>query len=148
MKFFKIIAVLMAVAALTSCSSARFVSAEEELNEQWVGASHHDIVREFGAPDRETTDGDGGVILIYEEISRSYDTDEDTHFGLFDTDYTTTVRENKHFMHFFIGRDGVCYLVKSNYVKADGRVFNVVNTVFAAGVLLPLVGGVLMLTSH
>ena len=146
MKYFRILAVLMAASVLTSCASARFFPMEEELNAQWAGASHHDIVREFGAPDRETTDGDGGVILIYEEISRSYETEEDTHLGLFDTDYTTTVRENKLFMHFFIGRDGVCYLVKSNHVRV-GKALDVGDTIFTAGVLLPLAGVMLMLLS-
>jgi hypothetical protein len=38
---------------------------------------------------------------------------------MFDPDYTTTVRTDTDYAHFFIDSDNVCYLVKTNRKKAD-----------------------------
>lgn len=121
MKHFGIFGLITALFALSSCATAKYVSVEDDMNNEWVGRRHSEIVREFGAPDRETSDGKNGTILVYESITRSYRTDEDTHFGYFDPDYTTTISENRSYIHFFIEGNGVCYLVKTNHVKREGK---------------------------
>ena len=114
------ILVTLAVFLLTSCATAiRYIDLEDVYNEEWVGRSYSEIVKEFGAPDRVEADGLDGKILVYERFSTVTKTDVDTHFGRFDPDYTTTVTKNKLFKHFFIGSDNICYKGKSNEVEAD-----------------------------
>ena len=72
MKRYLILAVLLAA---TSCSTTRYVSSEPSLKAEWVGRSHADIVRNFGAPTREVSDGADGVILVYESFYTTHETD-------------------------------------------------------------------------
>jgi len=115
----RIIYLLTAVIALSSCSIIRQYPAEQEYSKIWKGRSHAEIVTEFGAPDRVESDGNGGKILVYEEFSTTSTTDVDTHFGRFDPDYTTKVQTNKSYTHFFIGPDNICYHIKSNRMVMD-----------------------------
>lgn len=144
MKNFTILAFCIAIFALNSCGTASYVSIEEDLNNEWVGKSHSDIVRAFGAPNRETSDGNVGIILVYEDRQTVYKTKEDTHFGHFDPDYTTTVSENCSYKHFFIGNDGLCYLVKSNITERRGKGILLpeafVYGIWGLGILLPIAG--------
>lgn len=95
----KVIVMLLAVLALSSCSSAiKYISLEPSYNETWAGRSHADIVNEYGAPDRVESDGLDGSILVYETYTENMD---------------------KEFAHFFIGSDSRCYMVKTNQVEAD-----------------------------
>lgn len=116
---------LMAVAAvaLTSCATLNNVrtSAEQEYNETWIGKSHAEIVMAYGAPDRIESDGSDGQILVFEKFSKRYDTDVDTHFGMFDPECTTRVSEEKSYVHFFLRADGTCYLVRTNQLMPNGK---------------------------
>ena len=95
----KLVMLLLAVVALSSCSAAiKYVSLEPLYNEQWMVRSHADIVSEYGAPDRMESDGLDGSILVYETYTENMD---------------------KEFTHFFIGSDSRCYMVKTNQVEAD-----------------------------
>ena len=146
MKNFGIFGLLTALLALSSCATAKYVSIENDMNNEWVGKRHYDIVTEFGAPDRETSDGKNGTILVYETITRSYRTDEDTHFGYFDPDYTTTISENRSYIHFFIEGNGICYLVKTNHLKREGKGptstqilhYSIWGTALGLAIILPL----------
>ena len=104
--------------SLFSCGSSRQInpalSAEEEYNQAWTGRSHAEIVQAFGAPDRVESDGRDGRILVYETVTTTTRSDVDTHFGMFDPDVTTTMSTDKRYTHFFLGPDGLCYLVRSN----------------------------------
>lgn len=115
----RILYLLAALVALSSCSVLKTYPVEQKYNEEWKGRSHSDIVKRFGAPDRVESDGSGGQILIYEKVSTTATTDVDTHFGMFDPDYTTKVQTNKFYTHFFVGPDNICYHIKSNRTIFD-----------------------------
>lgn len=115
----RILYLLAAVLLFSSCSILKVSSVEQEYNEVWKGKSYTDIVMEFGAPDRVESDGSGGQILIYENVSTTTTTDVDTHFGMFDPDYTTKVQTNKSYIHFFVGPGNICYHIKSNRTIFD-----------------------------
>lgn len=115
----RILYLFAALVALSSCSVLKTYPVEQKYNEEWKGRSHSDIVKRFGAPDRVESDGSGGQILIYEKVSTTATTDVDTHFGMFDPDYTTKVQTNKFYTHFFVGPDNICYHIKSNRTIFD-----------------------------
>ena len=115
----RILYLFAALVALSSCSVLKTYPVEQKYNEEWKGRSHSDIVKRFGAPDRVESDGSGGQILIYEKVSTTATTDVDTHFGMFDPDYTTKVQTNKSYIHFFVGPDNICYYIKSNRTIFD-----------------------------
>lgn len=107
------------LAAMTSCGTAKKLeqlpTQEEELTQRWAGKEYSDIVQSFGAPDRIAPDGKDGSIIIYENVSTTYETDKSLVFD----DYTTTVKNEKKFIHFFLNPEGSCYLVKTNRHFSD-----------------------------
>ena len=113
---------LAVVLSVTSCTTARFVSSQPRYQSEWVGKSHADIVRTFGAPTREVSDGDNGLILVYESFYSTYDSDE------FMGDYTTTVKEHRNFKEFYLDPDGNCYNVRTNESFINGRKFDLLST--------------------
>ena len=117
---------LMAVIfASASCTTPRYVSREPSMKTEWVGRSHADIIRSFGAPSREVSDGANGMILVYEELYSIYDTD---HFG---STMTTTKRDRRNFKEFSLGPDGICYDVRTNALMQDGTQLDVKKTLCA-----------------
>lgn len=95
----RLLVLLLALVALSSCSSAiKYISLESSFNELWAGRSHADVVNEYGAPDRVESDGLDGCILIYETFKEDL---------------------SKDYTHFYIGGDSRCYMVKSNLVEVD-----------------------------
>lgn len=120
--------ILLAVAAVavmaSSCATlgTDYITAEQEYNNFWVGRTHADIVKTYGAPDRIESDGNTGQILVYESLSTTYDTDVDPGFGMFGPEYSTRVSESKKYTHFFMNSSGVCYLVRTNRSMPGGRV--------------------------
>ena len=107
------------LAAMTSCGAARryeqLPTVEEELTQRWAGKEYSDIVQAYGAPDRITPDGKDGSILVYETVSTSMSTSKSLMFD----NYSTTVTEDKEYMHFFLNPEGYCYLVKTNQLVPD-----------------------------
>ena len=99
---------------MTSCGAARryeqLPTVEEELTQRWAGKEYSDIVQAYSAPDRIVPDGKDGSILVYETISTSMSTSKSLMFD----NYSTTVKEDKEYMHFFLNPEGFCYLVKTN----------------------------------
>ena len=96
--------------ALTGCSSYNnlsrsYVSGTEYYNSTYRGLTHGQIVSEYGAPDREVSDGADGYILVYETYHTSSHVD---YMGFVDH----SVR--KSYIQFFMDRHGVCYNVKTN----------------------------------
>jgi hypothetical protein len=96
------------------------------LKAEWVGRSHADIVRNFGAPTREVSDGADGVILVYESFYTTHETD---HLG---STITTTSEEHRNYKEFSIGTDEICYEVRTNEKMADGKVFDKGGTILAS----------------
>lgn len=105
------------------------------------GKSKNSILQSMSAPDRTTSDGNGGEILIYEKKS----TISNTNSAASSTSYTnsaavagynqygnpaavgasrtnsgynyasqTVTSEEKAYIHFFIDRNGTCYKVNTN----------------------------------
>ena len=66
------IVVAAAVALLaTACSGGRFVSADRDLEEVYVGKSYYDIVADFGRPDATMQDGMEGSTIAYNSVTLS-----------------------------------------------------------------------------
>lgn len=120
--------ILLAVGLLSavSCSVPRYVSVEPDLQDEWIFRSHAEIVRSFGAPSREVSDGADGQILVYEDFYTTHETDE------FMGDYTTTSQEFRNFKEFYLNKDGICYDVRTNETIQSGRRIDWVETIFAS----------------
>lgn len=66
------IVVAAAVALLaTACSGGRFVSADRDLEEVYVGMSYYDIVADFGRPDASMQDGMERSKIAYNSVTLS-----------------------------------------------------------------------------
>lgn len=109
-----------------SCTVTRTytVSKEKDYQKAFIGASHNEIVSAFGAPDRQTSDGAGGTILIYERTTTSTTSDSQAaayNVNYYNKTYTpgvhsnSTTTQNTSYVHLFIDKDGVCYNVRSNH---------------------------------
>ena len=119
-----ILLLAVALMAVVSCSTPRLVSNQLNLQAEWIGRSHADIVRTFGAPTREVSDGADGQILVYESFYTTHSTDE------FMGDFTTTSTEHRDFKEFYIRANGRCYDVRTNETVEDGRQFNPIATLW------------------
>ena len=113
-----IILIAAVLVTAVSCTTPRYISNLPQLQDEWVGRSHAEIVREFGAPTREVSDGADGQILVYEIFYTTHSTDE------FMGDFTTTVEEHRDYKEFYLDPDGTCYHVRSNEIVPQGRVLN------------------------
>lgn len=125
------IAVIMIIASclLTSCVTmykTYEVSKVSDYTSEFVGKPHNQIVATLGAPDRQTPDGAGGTILIYEQTtttSTSNSVDVAYNVNYFTKTYTpgtetnTVQSQNTSYVHLFINSNGVCYNVKTNHQK-------------------------------
>lgn len=116
----------LAATMVLSCSSQRaVVSTDEtrsnELTSEWKDHTHGEIIRQFGAPTREVSDGDGGVILVYERVEEVQTTSVNTYHGHFDPDATTTTYRDRYYTEFYLNADGICYLVRTNISAKDAR---------------------------
>ncbi|MBP5625463.1 MAG: hypothetical protein J6W98_00935 [Bacteroidales bacterium] len=132
--FFLLTAILTAV----SCSTPRYVSSQPDMQDQWIDRSHAEIIREFGAPTREHSDGANGKILVYERFETTSHTSE------FMGSYSTTVENNRIYKEFYLDADDYCYDVRTNEVQRDGNRFSFFKSiVLVTGIgvaLLPFYG--------
>ena len=126
------------LAGLCSCSSIKYVSAQEDIESVWVGKTYADIVQINGAPERESSDGANGIILIYENVRSYAETSGYMYpnhpwYGYYNSwnTYTTEIRNEVDYVHFFVNEENVCYKVMTNLQKEDGRVPNTGATVAA-----------------
>lgn len=126
---FKIAFVMIAAWFLTSCgpvTKTYQVSKVSEYTNMFVGKSHKEIVSALGAPDRQTTDGGGGTILIYEDVtttSTSNSVAAAYNVNYFTKTYTpgvntsTSTSTNTSYVHIYVDQSGTCYNVKTNHIK-------------------------------
>lgn len=110
MRCLRYLLIVTAIIALAGCSSYNnlsrtYVSGTEYYNSTYRGCTHGQIVKEYGAPDREVSDGEDGYILVYETYHTSSHIDD---MGF----VNHSVR--KSYIQFFMDRNGVCYNVKTN----------------------------------
>ena len=119
------------LAAASSCSSPRYVSAQSDYSAKWVGRPTVDIIAECGAPDRETTDGNGGRILVYEDFHTEVVSYSGGFYGPgfygpwgpwggWGGPTRTETETQKSYVHFYVNAADVCYLVQTNHVKQEG----------------------------
>ena len=131
----RIVLFLAVILSAVSCTTYRYVSATPDLQSAWIGKTHADVVRAFGAPTRECSDGADGYILIYESFRTHYDTWMDGSIN--------SSREIRDFKEFYFGPDHICYDVRSNDTSFAGRRFDAGKTAWIAvwtGVLaVPLI---------
>lgn len=111
-----LILLITVILSAVSCTTTRYISREPSLKAEWVGHSHADIVRNFGAPSRGVSDGAEGVILVYEDIYTTLETDQSG------STLTTTKKDHRNFKEFSLGPDDICYNVRTNEKMADGQV--------------------------
>ena len=128
---------LTAVLVLTSCTTTRYTSIESDIRQNAVGKTHGFIVGQLGAPDRETSNGNGGRILIYETLTQN--TIATQTGNIFYSVPSATTTTHTDYAQFYIDSYGYCYDVKSNMVKKD--------TTFAPGKTILLVLGTIFLLS-
>ena len=98
---------------MTGCSVMRignFTSGTEYYNNLYKGSTHNQIVRDFGAPDRDVSDGAGGYILVYEKYNSYSRVDS---FGYVDYDV------DKRYIQFFMNDQGICYEVRTNWLAPE-----------------------------
>jgi len=112
--FFLLATLLSAV----SCSSPRYVSSQPYMQDEWTGRTHAEIIQEFGAPDRELSDGADGLILVYESFSSNVS--------------GHTIYTSREFIEFYLDADGSCYDVRTNGQRRDGRQFSFLKTFLLA----------------
>ena len=99
------------------------VSAEDEYKKLFIGRNHNFVVSRMGAPNRETSDGAGGKILIYEKTT-TYSSGSTiataNNVNYYNRTYTpgaetnTVSRQKTDFIHVFVNKNNICYNVKSN----------------------------------
>lgn len=122
-----IVLIALAVSAAWSCSSMIEVPVEPEANEYWQGKTHAEIIRTYGAPDREASDGAGGKIIIYETETTTvtnYNNGPvyDGFYGFYyhmagPMNMSTRVETEVQYGHFYVGADGICYKVETNLTR-------------------------------
>ena len=119
---------MIATCLFTSCTVTRTsqVSMLSEYTNMFVGKSHKEIVSALGAPDRQTTDGGGGTILIYEQttttstsnsVAAAYNVNYFTKTYTPGVNTSTSTSTNTSFVHIYIDDSGTCYNVKTNHTK-------------------------------
>lgn len=140
--FFHWVVVAIASCFLSSCFSTKTstyttietksipVSKLSDYTTEYVGKPHNYIVSALGAPDRQTSDGAGGTILIYEKttitstsnsnsLATAYNVNFNSNTYTPGSETTTTAVQsaNTSYIHLFINTDGICYNVKTNHQK-------------------------------
>ena len=138
-KMFKSICLILACSILfSSCHTIRYVSLQDEYNNQLKDKNYAERVEMLGPPDRTAPDGKGGEILIYEIKSQQGYSAKGK--------YTNTINltETKKQTNIFLNEDKICYNVKSDDVRPE-KVFSVGRTI---GLVVPVtIGGILILLS-
>ena len=120
--------VIISLCLFNSCTVTRTyqVSKVSDYTREFVGKPHNQIVATLGAPDRQTSDGAGGTILIYEQTtttSTSNSVDVAYNVNYFTKTYTPGTRtntvqsQNTSYVHIFIDTNSVCYKVNTNHQK-------------------------------
>ena len=126
-------AIIMIVSCLiTSCTVYKTsrVSMLSDYTTEFVGKPHNHIVATLGAPDRQTSDGAGGTILIYEKTTMTSTSNSNSVAAAYNVNYlsktytpgtrtstSTSTTEHTSYIHLFIDKDGECYAVKTNHEK-------------------------------
>lgn len=122
------------VLSLSACGGPRMISLEPEANGMWCGKPHAAIINEYGAPNREMSDGMGGKILVYEHTETTVTTTADNNAcygGIYEfyygfspirnTTYRTETETKTDYANFYVDGNGVCYKVETNLVRPETK---------------------------
>ncbi len=106
MRYIKYVVIsFLLVFLFNSCSGLKAMMADAEARSveyqtRWIGRTANDTIMTYGAPDRETTDGSDGTIIVYEDFA---------------TVRKSSVESNvRYYIEFFIDSQKVCYHVRTN----------------------------------
>jgi hypothetical protein len=86
---------------------------QDDYNAQYNGKTHAELIELFGPPDRTTSNGKGGEVLIYEAKSQQGGYSESS----------VSLTEFKKQTCFFVDENKVCYNVTTDDVKEE-RVYS------------------------
>lgn len=128
LKSFKSITWIFAcVLAFSSCKSTyveKFtVNDFPAFRNQCIGQTYNQIVTNLGAPQRQTPDGNGGTILIYENttttsisnsLAKAYNVNYFSKTYTPGVETTTQVINKTDYVQYFVNSNNVCYDVKTN----------------------------------
>lgn len=123
MRYIKYVVIsFLLVFLFNSCSGLKAMMADAEARSveyqtRWIGRTANDIIMTYGAPDRETTDGSDGTILIYEDLKTVRNSTSQTEtVGHIDPKHVKTTSESRerYYIEFFIDSQKVCYHVRTN----------------------------------
>lgn len=106
------------------------ISLEPEANRMWLGKTHAAIIQEYGAPNREMSDGMNGKILVYEHTETTVTTTADNNYtgGIYEfyygfspvrTTYHTESETKTEFANFYVDGKGICYKVSTNLQRPE-----------------------------
>lgn len=104
---------------MTSCYVTNYVPLQDDYNQAYKGHSANEIITQYGAPDRQTDDGAGGRILIYEKIT--YNNNASSSYNPYSGGYdaSSSMTTNTTYLQFYVNKDNVCYGVKTNLEKME-----------------------------
>ncbi len=116
--FINLSAIITALMCLASCGTYQTVSRVSEYTNQYVGQNHNYIVQRWGPPTRQTSDGAGGTILIYENSVQKSNAVADNVNPIAGTYNPAVLTQTfTSYANFFIGDDSICYKVQTNQTK-------------------------------
>lgn len=131
-KFGTIASLALAAVVVASCGGTHMISLEPEANRMWNGKTHAAIINEYGAPNREMSDGMDGKILVYEHTETTVTTTaEPNGFGggiyefyygfspMRNTTLRTETETKTEFANFFVDGKGICYKVETNLQRPE-----------------------------
>lgn len=107
----------------TSCGpTVRVLSMQDDYANIYIGKSYQEILLALGAPDRETSDGANGSVLIYEDESTLTTTKATKeNYNQYAGTYVPGARSSSititSFLHLFVNADKICYNLKTNHTK-------------------------------
>lgn len=113
---------LIASTLLSSCGTqskvqkVQYISCYDDYCQRYIGKSHKQLISDLGAPNRETSDGDGGMIIIYEKITEHHNLSSTGDYGLHTSG---TTKSTVSFLHLYINSDGVCYNIDTNHTRIE-----------------------------
>jgi hypothetical protein len=87
--------VILITVLLASCVSSR--EATKKAMDSWLGSTKQSLILEWGAPNRVTSDGDGGEVLVFERST-------------YNSYYHVTIYAIRMF---YVHADGIIYFWKS-----------------------------------
>lgn len=108
----KYLAVLFITITIYSCEVTKPVNVSEDMN-AWIGKKESDLILEFGPPNRITSDGSKGKILIYEKTTVAQITIPSGNYEL------TKAVPRSRYRQFYINDKGEVYYWRTNLPDGD-----------------------------